>query len=118
MIKKTDISLFNSVLLQEFNLKTKPIIRVTNRVVFNSELCWGLYVGYTIKKRNYHTIKINRTQLLDNLELFCVLAHEYCHAWQLEKKLEIDHEQSFIQWQEYFNNYYNVNIVLMKDSNA
>ena len=76
MIKKTDISLFNSVLLQEFNLKTKPIIRVTNRVVFNSELCWGLYVGYTIKKRNYHTIKINRTQLLDNLELFCVLAHE------------------------------------------
>ena len=26
MIKKTDISLFNSVLLQEFNLKTKPIL--------------------------------------------------------------------------------------------
>ena len=110
-IKQVDIALFEAILKDIFKLKSKPHVSKTKSLKFDGEMCWGMYDGYEKKPGKFvHKIRIATNTGTDINQLFATIAHEYVHAWQHEKGLEIDHSYSFKKWQFYFKKYFEIEI--------
>lgn len=115
MIKSADLRLFQRILQDEFGLKNRVNFRKNRVIRLDGDSCFALYEGYKLSpKKSVHTIRLATSEILDSLDLFATMAHEYVHAWQLENDRELDHEKEFETWRNYFLTCYNVDIVSMK----
>lgn len=110
-IYTTDITLFAAICQSEYGLECEPKFYLTDSLVFQDIDCMGLYEGFYIKGNYQHAITINRLAV-DSLEtLFCIIAHEYAHAYQVENNLPLDHEDNcrvFRSFSKMFKRYYDV----------
>lgn len=71
--------------------------------------CWGMYEGEWVKNKLKHRIEYNY-KTTDEI-IFATLAHEYVHAYQMEKDEELEHDNStFIFWEKYFWEYYGIRL--------
>ena len=114
MIKSDKIRLFQLMLQDEFKLKNRVNFAKTKVLRFDGDSCMGMYEGDKIsEKKTNHKIRLATSEIKSDLDLFSTLAHEYVHAWQMENDQELTHDKNsgFIQWREYFNNAYAVDIV-------
>lgn len=117
MIKSADMRLFQLMLQDIFKLNNRVNFRKTKVIRLDGDSCFALYEGYKLNgKKAVHTIRLATSEILDNLDLFATMAHEYVHAWQLENDRELDHDtdSGFTMWRNYFNTNYGVDIVSMK----
>lgn len=111
---KHNIVLFDAILRDIYRLKYAPVIYVSNKIVYEDMVCYGLYEGNEANE-NVHTITLCREPVHNKEALFSTMAHEYCHAWQLENNLDVDHtkESLFIKWYNTFKRDYGVDLVEM-----
>lgn len=115
MIRSADVRLFQVMLQDIFELKSRVNFRKNRVIRMDGDSCFALYEGHKItNKKFFHIIRLATSEILDNLDLFATMAHEYVHAWQMENDKELDHEKEFETWREYFKTWYNVDIVSMK----
>lgn len=114
MLHRVDLRLFEIMLQDILQLKYRPNLRLSRSIKLDGDICYGLYEGEYIGRGKYiHTIRLNKSQILDNVALFATLAHEYVHAWQMENDYEVDHEDSYIKWCAVFHVDYGVDITNM-----
>ena len=117
MIKSADLRLFQIMLQEIFQLKSRINFRKNRVIRLDGDSCFALYEGYKINNKKFsHTIRLATSEILTNLDLFATMAHEYVHAWQMENDKEVDHdkESGFDTWRDYFLTWYNVDIVSME----
>jgi Zn-dependent peptidase ImmA (M78 family) len=114
MIKSDKIRLFQLILQDEFNLKHRINFAKNKVIRFDGDPCMGMYEGtkFSEKKIN-HKIRLSTSEIKSDRQLFCTLAHEYVHAWQMENNQDLGHDTKtgFTQWRKYFNDTYKVDIV-------
>lgn len=115
MIRSDTMRLFQLMLQDEFKLKSRVNFAKTKVLRFDGDSCMGMYEGEKAGKKYLHKIRIATSEVNTDLDLFSTLAHEYVHAWQMEKDKELDHDtdSGFVAWRNYFNAYYGVDIVSM-----
>jgi hypothetical protein len=114
MIKSDKLRLFQLMLQDEFDLKNRVNFAKTKVLRFDGDSCMGMYEGDRISdKKVNHKIRFATSEIKSDLDLFSTLAHEYVHAWQMERDLDLSHdtESGFTQWRNYFNAYYDIDIV-------
>ena len=114
MIKTADFRLFQKILQDEFNLKSRINFAKTKVLRFDGDSCMGMYEGYKISDKKFsHKIRIATSEVKTAEDLFSTMAHEYVHAWQLENDRELDHDtdSGFTAWRNFFNTNYGVDIV-------
>jgi hypothetical protein len=114
MIRSDKLRLFQLMLQDEFDLKNRVNFAKTKVLRFDGDSCMGMYEGEKISdKKINHKIRFATSEIKSDLDLFSTLAHEYVHAWQMEKDLDITHdtESGFTNWRKYFIAYYGVDIV-------
>lgn len=114
MIKSDKLRLFQLMLQDEFDLNNRVNFAKTKVLRFDGDSCMGMYEGDKISdKKVNHKIRFATSEIKSDLDLFSTLAHEYVHAWQMEKDLELLHdtESGFTQWRNYFKAYYDIDIV-------
>lgn len=114
MIKSDKTRLFQLILQDEFKLKSRVNFAKTKVLRFDGDSCMGMYEGEKLSpKKCNHKIRIATSEVKTDLDLFSTLAHEYVHAWQMEKDNDLDHDtkSGFTQWRNYFNAYYGIDIV-------
>jgi hypothetical protein len=114
MIKSDKLRLFQLMLQDEFELKNRVNFAKTRVLRFDGDSCMGMYEGDKISdKKINHKIRFATSEIKTDLDLFSTLAHEYVHAWQMEKDKELDHdtESGFTHWRNYFKAYYDIDIV-------
>ena len=102
------------MLQDEFKLKHRVHFSKNKTLRFDGDSCMGMYEGEKFsEKKIFHRIRIATSEMKSDLDLFGTLAHEYVHAWQMENDLDIAHnaESRFTEWREYFNAYYDLDIV-------
>ena len=114
MIKSDKLRLFQLILQNEFNLKSRVHVAKTKVLRFDGDSCMGMYEGESNGKNKWlHKIRFATSEVKTDEDLFSTLAHEYVHAWQMEndKDLMHDTETGFTNWRNYFKAYYDVDIV-------
>jgi uncharacterized protein YjaZ len=115
MIRSDNVRLFQLMLQDTFKLKHRVNFAKTKVLRFDGDSCMGMYEGEKTGKKYNHKIRIATSEVKSDLDLFSTLAHEYVHAWQMEKDIDLDHDTAsgFTQWRNYFNAYYGIDIVSM-----
>lgn len=116
MIRAGELELFEYILQDIFNLKCKPVTRFSRQIKYQRDECYGFYDGEPLSKNRYlHKIRISRKLIKTSEGLFSTMAHEYVHAWQMEKGLDVYHDKAskFDYWQNYFSVRFNIDIVGM-----
>ena len=114
MIRAGELELFEYMLLDIFNLNCKPVTRFSRQIKYQRDDCYGLYDGEPISEnRFFHKIRISRKLIKTSEALFSTMAHEYVHAWQMERGLEVYHDKAnkFDYWTNYFQVRFNIDIV-------
>ena len=114
MIRAGELELFEHMLQDIFNLKCKPVTKFSRQIKYQRDECYGFYDGEPVSKNRFsHKIRISRKLIKTSEQLFSTMAHEYVHAWQLEKGLDVYHnkECKFDYWHNYFNVRFNIDIV-------
>jgi hypothetical protein len=100
------ITLYREILGDIFHLKFPVLVVRKSRIIWPGRIdCWGLYEGEWVNKKLKHKILYNyRTS--DEV-IFQTLCHEYVHAWQMERDLELEHDSpEFLNWDCYFKNHW------------
>lgn len=118
MIRKHELHLFCLILQEEFKLKNTLHVTLSRQILFDGDVCMGLYDGVEYRPgKILHKIRINRQEMRDSLTLFATLAHEYAHAWQMENGYDPDHsrETKFDYWVDFFRVRYNCDIISMQE---
>lgn len=114
MIRSDKTRLFQLILQDTFKLKHRVNFAKNKVIRFDGDLCMGMYEGtkFSEKKIN-HKIRLSTSEIKSDRQLFCTLAHEYVHAWQMENDQDLAHDakSGFTQWRKYFNDTYKVDIV-------
>ena len=116
MIRSDNIRLFQLILQNEFKLKSRVNLAKTKVLRFDGDSCMGMYEGEKINaKKHNHKIRFATSEIKSDEDLFSTLAHEYVHAWQMERDKDLGHDTKtgFTQWRNYFNAYYGIDIVSM-----
>lgn len=116
MIRAGELELFEYMLQDIFDLKSKPFTVFSKQIKYQRDDCYGFYTGEPVSKnRFYHKIRISRKLIKTSEQLFSTMAHEYAHAWQVENNLDVYHnkECKFDYWQNYFNIRFSIDIVGM-----
>ena len=114
MIKSDKARLFQLILQDEFNLKHRVNFAKNKVIRFDGDPCMGMYEGTKFsEKKIAHKIRLSTSEIKSDRQLFCTLAHEYVHAWQMENNQDLGHDAKtgFTQWRKYFNDTYKVDIV-------
>ena len=114
MIRAGELELFEYMLQDIFLLKSKPVTRFSRQIKYQRDECYGFYDGEPVSNnRFWHKIRISRKLIKTSEALFSTMAHEYVHAWQMEKGLEVlhDKESKFDYWHNYFLVRFNIDIV-------
>lgn len=117
MIKSATIRLFENILRDEFKLKSRIHINKCRVIRYDGDSCFGDYRGESIGRGKFmHKIRIATSEVKSDYDLFATLAHEYVHAWQMEKLLDLDHDSKsgFTKWKNYFKAYYQIDIESMQ----
>jgi len=65
-----------------------------NKVIrFDGDPCMGMYEGTKFsEKKIAHKIRLSTSEIKSDRQLFCTLAHEYVHAWQMENNQDLGHD--------------------------
>ena len=114
MIRAGELELFECMLQDIFKLKSKPQTRFSRQIKYQRDDCYGFYNGEPVSNNRFsHKIRISRKLIKTSEGLFSTLAHEYVHAWQVEKGLEVYHDKAckFDYWQNFFQVRFNIDIV-------
>ena len=114
MIKAGELELFEYMLQDIFNLKSKPFTKFSREIKYQRDDCYGFYIGEILSKNKFcHKIRISRKLIKTSESLFSTMAHEYVHAWQVEKNLDVNHnkECKFDYWQNYFQVRFNIDLI-------
>jgi hypothetical protein len=117
MIKSVTMRLFQLILQNEFGLKNRVNFRKTKIIRYDGDSCFGDYWGESVGRNKFsHKVRIATSEIKSDMDLFATMAHEYVHAWQMENRLDLDHDQEsgFEKWREHFLKYYQVDIVSMQ----
>ena len=111
-ITKTSLTLYNDVLQDLFKIESYLYVRTKQMSYWDRAYCFGLYTQWVTPSNNKmkHEILIAKREIDNELALFATMAHEYCHAWQAENEILIDHGESFKVWNDYFRQEYNLDI--------
>lgn len=106
------ILLYRLILQDTFNLEYPVLVVRKSRIIWPGNIsCWGLYEGEWIRAKLKHKISYNYR--VDDETIFQTLAHEYCHAWQMEKELELEHDSpEFISWDNHFKTHWGFSLIL------
>lgn len=104
------IALFQLVLNDIFNLKTKPHVVRKGKIIWPGNIdCMGVYYGDTVRGKPKHRIEYFYKTSDENI--FATLAHEYVHAWQYENDFELEHDHpSFKTWESYFKKHFDLEL--------
>lgn len=114
MIRSDTMRLFQLILQDEFQLKSRVNFAKTKVLRFDGDSCMGMYEGEALGKNRWkHRIRIATSEVKTPEDLFTTLAHEYVHAWQMENGRDLGHdtESGFTAWRNYFQTNYHVDIV-------
>lgn len=111
MLHKMDIAFFECVLMDIFQLASKPVTRTKKFIKFQGEVCSGLYLGEPLGRGKYsHDITISREINTNSEEVFATMAHEYVHAFQMENDYPVDHLEDFDLWDDCFIKWFGVSL--------
>jgi hypothetical protein len=78
--------------MDSIGLQKKPKIRLCNRIQFEGYECFGLYEGfYDSPRKTFHRISLSKKKINSPEQLFATMAHEYCHALQYERGMDLSH---------------------------
>lgn len=102
MHRQADVILANSI---EFftlcDIKFElPIVWLDAELEGNMIAEWGNY--FIEDFGMYHGIKVDFTKIKSDLDFYETFLHELVHALQYEKKLDVDHNEFFMEWVKYF----------------
>ena len=114
MIRSDKTRLFQLILQDEFKLKHRVNFAKNKVIRFDGDPCMGMYEGTKFsEKKIAHKIRLSTSEIKSDKQLFCTLAHEYVHAWQMENNQDLGHDtkSGFTQWRDYFNKNYRVDLV-------
>jgi len=114
MIRSDKTRLFQLMLQDEFKLKHRINFAKNKVIRFDGDSCMGMYEGTKFsEKKISHKIRLSTSEIKSDRQLFCTLAHEYVHAWQMENNQDLGHDakSGFTQWRKYFLAYYGVDLV-------
>lgn len=103
---------FKLILDDIFELKTKPHIVRKGKITWPGNIdCWGMYEGEPTRNGKFRH-RIEYYYKTNDETIFSTLAHEYVHAWQMEKGLELEHseQKEFRDWEDYFLNHFDVKL--------
>ena len=105
------ITLYRMILGDVFQLKYVPHVVRKSRIIWPGNIeCMGMYYGETTRgDRIKHRIEYYY-KTTDEI-IFTTLAHEYVHAWQMERNLDLDHDSpEFKMWEDYFLNHFDLKL--------
>lgn len=118
-MKNKTVEFFDNILRKELSLKHKPQVTFAKKI----KGCFGTYSGKRWTDGSCeHKIVVSKEQLKndtpEDIKLFCIMAHEYVHAWQMESKIDQKklHNKSsgFKRWIKHFEKEYCIDIVIMR----
>ena len=117
MIKSATMRLFENILRDEFGLRSRVHVSKNNVIRYDGDSSFGDYRGEALGRGKFmHKIRVATSEVKSDTDLFATLAHEYVHAWQMERGRDLDHDvkSGFVNWRKFFLAYYGVDIVSMQ----